>query len=113
MAKGKKTGGRVAGTPNRRTLARLALVAAYDKDDEEAFLRGIMTSDSPLVTLRDRIDCAKALLTARRFAKEEPDLKLVEGQQPYGTDDPLIAPRTVPNSAEAQTARLTLLKRDG
>jgi hypothetical protein len=74
-----KKGGRQVGSLNKSTIERRALVAACVTTDEEDFLRTIMTSDSPLVTLRDRIDCAKALLTSRCFAKEEkPDPKLVE-----------------------------------
>lgn len=75
----KNRGGRPKGRLNNKTIARRALVAASMSADEEGFLRAIMTSDSPLVTLRDRIDCAKALLTARRFAKDEkPDPRLIE-----------------------------------
>src|SRR6266478_2571331 len=75
----KHAGGRPPGRLNNKTLARLATIAACKSPDPEEFLTAIMTSDSPLVSLRDRIDCAKALLTAKRFAKEEkPDPKLVE-----------------------------------
>jgi hypothetical protein len=77
----KHAGGRPPGRQNNKTLARLATIAAAKSPDPEEFLTAIMTSDSPLVTLRDRIDCAKALLTAKRFAKEvKPDPKLVEAQ---------------------------------
>jgi hypothetical protein len=95
----KNKGGRPRGRLNDKTIARRALVTACLTDDEEAFLRAIMTSDSELVTLRDRIDCAKALLTARRFAKEEkPDPRLIEGEQTtYGPgEDPLLIPRSIP-----------------
>jgi hypothetical protein len=71
MAKGFKSGGRQVGALNKSTLAKQALLAACTSTDPEAFLTAIMVSPSPLVTVRDRIDTAKALLVAKRWAKEE------------------------------------------
>src|SRR5258708_35154894 len=52
--KGLKTGGRVAGTPNRKTLARLALVQAAASASPLEFLLAIMRSNSPLIDIKTR-----------------------------------------------------------
>jgi hypothetical protein len=105
MTKGYKTGGRVAGTPNRRTVDRQALLAACATDDPEDFLRAIMVSPSPLIDMRMRIDAAKALLTARRWGREEKlDPKLVEDCYSPATD-PLLQPRVPPIAPDRTTGQ--------
>lgn len=54
MAKGKKTGGRVAGTPNKRTEEVAARLAALECDPIEGMARIAMDPDSP-VELRGRM----------------------------------------------------------
>jgi hypothetical protein len=99
--KGQKTGGRRSGSLNKKTLARLALVQAAASTTPVEFLLAIMRSDSPLLDLKTRIECARIVApyihTRAGEAVPKPDPKLVEGEQTYGPgDDPLLLSRAVP-----------------
>ena len=84
MARGRKTGGRQAGTPNKATLLkRQALEAAAASDGSPlAFLVSVM--HSPHLDARLRLDAAKAAAQyLHTKAKDEapPDPKLIEASK--------------------------------
>jgi hypothetical protein len=62
--KGLKTGGRVAGTPNRATAQRRQLIVAMTAANATplGFLLAVMRSDSPLIDMKMRIDAARSAL---------------------------------------------------
>ena len=83
MALGKKTGGRLKGTPNRRTMEVVERLAAMDCDPIEGMAKIALDPTSPL-ELRGRMfaELAQYCYPKRKAFEDRPDTKIVETPVP-------------------------------